>query len=75
LIAHRALARQLGWTKNGPPSRDLSRLGDHISNTERAASDAERESIRLKKLDYLEAQQTLKKKKHFKAQIIVPTIL
>lgn len=70
LVTHRSLARQLGWTKSGPSSRDLAVLGDHISNTERTASDAERESIRLKKLDYFEAQQHPKKKKHFKAQVI-----
>lgn len=70
LITHRSLARQLGLTKGGPSSHDLSALGDHISTTERAASDAERESIRLKKLDYLEAQQHPKKKKSFKAQVI-----
>ena len=70
LIAHRALARQLGLTKAGPSSRDLPALGDHISATERTAGDAEKESIRLKKLDYFEAQQHPKNKRHFKAQVI-----
>lgn len=70
LVAHRSLARELGLTKSGPASHDLHKLGDHISNTERTASEAERESIRLKKLDYLEAQQHPKKKRPFKAQVI-----
>lgn len=68
LITHRALARQLGLTKSGPASRDLSALGDHISTTERVAADAEKESIRLKKLDYFETQQQHRKK--FRAIVI-----
>ena len=70
LIAHRSLARQLGLTTAGPSSRELASLGDHISTTERTAGDAEKESVRLKKLDYFEAQQHPKKKLRFKAQVI-----
>jgi ribonuclease R len=70
LITHRALAKQLGLTSTGPSSRDLAKLGDHISLTERTASDAEKESVRLKKLDYFEAQQNPKKQTRFQAQVV-----
>lgn len=70
LIAHRALAKQLGIAASGPSSRDLAKLGDHISLTERTAGDAEKESVRLKKLDYFEAQQNPKKQTRFQAQVI-----
>ncbi len=70
LIAHRALARQLDSRHRGPSSRDLVSVGDHISTTERTAADAEKESVRLKKLDYLEAEQHARKKHAWKANII-----
>ena len=70
LITHRALAKQLGLTSAGPSSRDLAKLGDHISLTERTAGDAEKESVRLKKLDYFEAQQNPKKQTRFQAQVV-----
>jgi len=70
LITHRALAKQLGLVPTGPSSRELPKIGDHISLTERTASDAEKESIRLKKLDYFEAQQHPKKQIRFQAQVI-----
>ncbi|MFI0347633.1 MAG: ribonuclease R family protein [Chthoniobacterales bacterium] len=57
LITHRSLARQIGLTKTGPSSRDLPTISEHISVTERTAGEAEKESVRLKKLDYFEAQQ------------------
>ncbi|MFZ4116373.1 MAG: ribonuclease R [Chthoniobacterales bacterium] len=70
LITHRALAKQLGLAGVGPSSRDLAKLGDHISLTERTAGDAEKESVRLKKLDYFEAQQNPKKQTRFQAQVV-----
>ena len=57
LITHRSLAKQIGSTPKGPSSKDLYSIGEHISTTERTAGDAEKESVRLKKLDYFEAQQ------------------
>jgi ribonuclease R len=70
LITHRALAKQLGLSATGPSSRELPKIGDHISLTERTAADAEKESVRLKKLDYFEAQQHPKKQIRFRAQVI-----
>lgn len=70
LVVHRALARQLASTSRGPSSRDLVTVGNHISTTERVAADAEKESVRLKKLDYFESEQHARKKHVWKANII-----
>ena len=70
LVVHRALARHLDARLRGPRSGDLLAIGDHISTTERTAADAEKESIRLKKLDYFEAEQHSRKKHTWKANII-----
>ena len=70
LVVHRALARELDPHQRGPSSRNLVAIGDHISTTERAAADAEKESLRLKKLDYFEAEQHTRKKHAWKANII-----
>jgi len=70
LVVHRALARQLSSNVRGPSSKNLMTVGDHISTTERTAADAEKESIRLKKLDYFEAEQYARKKHTWKANII-----
>jgi ribonuclease R len=53
LIVHRAFGNLLSDRKNKPPrSADLAAISEHISTTERIAADAEREAIRLKKLEY-----------------------
>jgi len=70
LIVHRALAHHLDNRFNGPASRDLMTIGNHISTTERTAAEAEKESIRLKKLDYFEAEQHARNKHVWKAHII-----
>jgi len=70
LVVHRALARHLDARLRGPRSGDLLAIGDHISTTERTAADAEKESVRLKKLDYFEAEQHARKKHTWKANII-----
>lgn len=70
LITHRALAKQLHLASTGPSSRELAQIGDHISLTERTSGEAEKESIRLKKLDYFQAQQHPTKKTAFQAQVI-----
>jgi ribonuclease R len=57
LIVHRAfnaLIRAPGWKSQLPNSRQLPDICEHISNTERIAADAEREAVRLKKLEYLQ---------------------
>src|SRR4029077_6869607 len=48
-----AFGNLLSDRKNKPPrSADLAAISEHISTTERIAADAEREAIRLKKLEY-----------------------
>jgi ribonuclease R len=52
LVTHRALARDLDAKLRGPTSTDLATLCEHLSTTERTAADAEKESVRIKKLEY-----------------------
>ena len=52
LLTHRALARDLNPKLRGPSSADLGPLCEHLSTTERTAADAEKESVRIKKLEY-----------------------
>lgn len=70
LVVHRALERMLGLTKSGPDSSALAAMADHISTTERTASDAERESVRLKKLEYFQIQVAKRTGQSFKATIL-----
>lgn len=70
LVVHRSLERQLGLTKSGPDSTALGAVAEHISNTERTAADAERESVRLKKLEYFQLQVTTEKRQKFRAIIM-----
>ena len=56
LVVHRALAQLLGLTKRGPDSSGLPSVADHISTTERIAADAEKDSVRLKKLEFFQNQ-------------------
>jgi ribonuclease R len=58
LVTHRALARDIHAKSNlnaGPASSDLGTLCEHLSTTERSAADAEKESVRIKKLEYFGA--------------------
>ncbi len=55
LLTHRALARDLHprlYSKMSPSSSDLAPICEHLSTTERTAADAEKESVRIKKLEY-----------------------
>ena len=55
LLTHRALARDLNpklHSKESTASCDLGPVCEHLSTTERTAADAEKESVRLKKLEY-----------------------
>ncbi len=70
LIVHRSLERHLGLTKSGPSSADLAATAEHISGTERVAADAERESTKLKKLEFFQQQIAGRKGESFKAQIL-----
>lgn len=70
LIVHRALERRLGLTKSGPDSAALGTMAEHISTTERTAADAEKESVRLKKLEYFQLQSSEGKRQKFRAMIM-----
>src|SRR5580700_9515742 len=52
LLVHRAFAAMLHRRGKPPRSSDLASISEHISTTERIAADAEREAVRLKKLEY-----------------------
>jgi ribonuclease R len=70
LIVHRSLERRLGLTNKGPDSGALGAIAEHISTTERTAAEAEKESVRLKKLEYFQSQIEDRKGQSFTAQII-----
>jgi len=70
LIVHRSLERHLGLTKSGPASNELAEVAEYISGTERVAADAERESTKLKKLEFFQQQIASRKGESFKAQIL-----
>ena len=68
LVVHRVL---FGHSRDtGDFSYDsLSRLALHLSTTERAASEAEQESVKLKKLEYFDRQAHASKRTSFQALI------
>ncbi|HEY8899210.1 MAG TPA: ribonuclease R [Chthoniobacterales bacterium] len=70
LIVHRSLERHLGLTKSGPNSTEIASLAEHISTTERVATDAERESTKLKKLEYFQRQTSSREGHPFPALIL-----
>jgi ribonuclease R len=70
LIVHRSLERQLGLNRRGPDSAGLAKLCEHISTTERTASDAERDSTKLKKLEFFQMQVAKRTGEPFKARIM-----
>jgi ribonuclease R len=48
----------------------LGATAEHISTTERVAADAERESVKLKKLEYFQLQMTARDGNTFEARVI-----
>lgn len=58
LVVHRTLLATLNRTTPRPssPRPDLARLAEHISQTERNAAEAEKESVELKKIEYFQRQ-------------------
>jgi ribonuclease R len=69
LVVHRALAGLAG-KKGGEESRDLPRLAQHLSATERTAAEAEQESVTLKKMEFFERQVGSGQKQVFDAVIL-----
>ena len=71
LVVHRAMGQLLGLSKRGPDSSTLSSISEHLSTTERIAADAERDSVKLKKLEYFQDQAASRRpKESFRAQIL-----
>ena len=71
LVVHRAMGQLLGLSKRGPDSSTLSSISEHLSTTERVAADAEKDSVRLKRLEYFQDQVTSRRpKESFRARIL-----
>lgn len=66
LVVHRALADR----KSLPPMNQLSSIADHISETERNAAEAEMDAVKMKKLEFFEAQLQARDPQLFDAMII-----
>jgi ribonuclease R len=66
LVVHRIL-----FSREGAGGYDeLSRLALHLSTNERTASEAEQESVKLKKLEYFEIQARSRERATFNAMIL-----
>jgi ribonuclease R len=71
LVVHRAMGQLLGLSKRGPDSSLLASISEHLSTTERIAADAEKDSVKLKKLEYFQDQTTSRgAKESFQARIL-----
>ncbi len=66
LLAHRALAAG----KSGETIKQLSSTADHISATERNAAEAEMDAVKMKKLEFFEAQLQARAPQVFDATVI-----
>ncbi|CAN5505878.1 hypothetical protein BH20VER3_BH20VER3_17800 [soil metagenome] len=70
LVVHRTLADRGGKSSARRSAGELSRIAEHISTTERVAAEAENESVKLKKLEFLQLQLTEKNPQVFRAVVI-----
>ena len=70
LVAHRALADRNASKKNLPIVEWLSSTAEQISTTERNAADAEQDAVKMKKLEFFEAQLRAQKPQVFDAVVI-----
>jgi len=75
LVVHRVLGQLAGGAGRKPQvvrpaSKDLPAVAEHISATERVASDAEKESVKIKKIEYFQEQLKARKPEAFEAVII-----
>ena len=65
LVVHRTLADRGGKQRGRRGAGELATLAEHISTTERVAADAENESVKMKKLEFLQAQLTAENPRSF----------
>ncbi len=70
LVVHRTLAELNNRRGARASVGDLSRIAEHISTTERVAADAENESVKMKKLEFLQTQVSAKNPQVFRAIVI-----
>ena len=70
LTVHRALLNRGGPDKNGASIGQLSSAAEHISLTERNAAEAEMDAVKMKKLEFFEAQIKARNPQIFDAVII-----
>ncbi|HEY2800194.1 MAG TPA: ribonuclease R [Chthoniobacterales bacterium] len=70
LVVHRTLADRGGKQSGRRNAGELASVAEHISATERVAADAENESVKMKKLEFLQAQVTAENPQVFRAVVI-----
>jgi ribonuclease R len=70
LVVHRTLAEQASPRRSKIDIGQIESLADHISDTERNAAEAEIESVRLKKLQFFQAQLEERNPQIFRAAIM-----
>jgi len=70
LVVHRTLADRGGKRSDRRGAGELAGIAEHISATERVAAEAENESVRMKKLEFLQEQLTAKDPQVFGAVVI-----
>ena len=70
LVVHRTLAEGDGKRSARRSPGELAGIAEHISTTERVAAEAENESVKLKKLEFLQLQLTEKHPQVFRAIVI-----
>src|SRR4029077_6098970 len=70
LVVHRTLGDRDGKRGARPSAGELTGIAEHISTTERVAAEAENESVKMKKLEFLQLQLTEKNPQVFRAVVI-----
>ncbi len=70
LVVHRTLADRGGKQRGRRSAGELATVAEHISTTERVAADAENESAKMKKLEFLQAQLSAENPQVFRAVVI-----
>jgi len=70
LVVHRTLAERQGKKATRRNVGELNNIAEHISTTERVAAEAEIESAKIKKLEFLQEQLTARNPQVFRAVVI-----
>ena len=70
LVVHRMLAEGNKSRATRGDAGQLSQIAEHISTTERVAAEAENESVKMKKLEFLQRQLTERDPQVFRAVVI-----